>query len=64
MNKEEATRMLESLKNREVEEIFVSKNDFLLFREVIVKREDFKYFRGIAQRGGDVIYQYMDEPRS
>lgn len=64
MNKEEAARMLESLKNREVEEIFVYKNDFLLFREVIVKREDFKYFRGIAQRGGDVIYQYMDEPRS
>lgn len=64
MNKEEASKMLESLRNREVEEIFVSKQDFLLFREVITKSKDFKHFRGIAQRGGDVIYQYMDEPRS
>ncbi|MCM3123519.1 hypothetical protein QNH36_08050 [Mesobacillus sp. AQ2] len=64
MDKEQAERMLENLKNREVEEIFVAKQDFMVFREVIVKREDFKYFRGIAQRGGDVIYQYMDEPRS
>ncbi|HAF0292552.1 TPA: hypothetical protein G9C53_004955 [Salmonella enterica subsp. enterica serovar Typhimurium var. 5-] len=64
MDKEQAARMLDSLKNREVEEIFVSKQDFMTFREVIVEREDFKHFRGIAQRGGDVIYQYMDEPRS
>lgn len=64
MDQEQASRMLDSLKNREVEEIFVSKLDFMTFREVIVKREDFKHFRGIAQRGGDVIYQYMDEPRS
>ncbi len=64
MDKEQAERMLESLQNREVEEIFVAKQDFMIFREVIVKRKDFKQFRGIAQRGGDVVYQYMDEPRS
>ncbi|MBT2678363.1 hypothetical protein J7E38_05080 [Bacillus sp. ISL-35] len=64
MDKEQAERMLENLKNREVEEIFVAKQDFMIFREVIVKREDFKHFRGIAQRGGDVIYQYVDEARS
>jgi hypothetical protein len=64
MNAEEANAMLESLKNGEVADIFVSKDDFLSFREVIVSREDFKYFRGIAQRGGNVIYQYMAEPRS
>ncbi|MCM3663219.1 hypothetical protein M3204_02300 [Mesobacillus subterraneus] len=64
MEKDQAARMLDSLKNREVEEIFVSKQDFMVFREVIVKREDFKKFRGIAQRGGDVIYQYMNEARS
>lgn len=45
MDKEQAERMLENLKNREVEEIFVAKQDFMVFREVIVKREDFKYFR-------------------
>ncbi|MEH7882986.1 hypothetical protein V7654_01555 [Bacillus sp. JJ1609] len=64
MDKEQAVRMLDSLKNKEVDEIFVSKQDFMIFREVIVNREDFKHYRGIAQRGGDVIYQYLDEPRS
>jgi hypothetical protein len=64
LDKDQAARMLDSLRNRDVEEIFVAKQDFMVFREVIVKREDFKQFRGIAQRGGDVIYQYMDEPRS
>ena len=64
MDKEQAVRMLESLKNREVEEIFVAKQDFMDFRELLVKREDFKHIRGIAQRGGDVIFRYMDEARS
>ncbi|RSD28213.1 hypothetical protein [Mesobacillus subterraneus] len=64
MDQDQAVRMLESLKNREVEEIFVAKQDFMAFREVLVKREDFKHFRGIAQRGGDVLYQYLDEQRS
>lgn len=64
MNKEEAGKMLDSLKNGQVEEIFISKQDFMLFREVLVKRNDFKHFRGIAQRGGDVSYQYLDDPRS
>ncbi|MBT2695631.1 hypothetical protein [Bacillus sp. ISL-55] len=64
MDKEQAVRMLESLKNREVEEIFVSKQDFMEFREFLVKREDFKHFKGIAQRGGDVIFRYIDEARS
>lgn len=64
MNKDDAENKLESLKKGEISEVFVSKEDFLLFREVIVKREDFKFFRGIAQRGGDVIYHYMKTPRS
>lgn len=64
MDKEQAVRMLESLKNKEVEEIFVAKQDFMDFREFLVKREDFKFIRGIAQRGGDVIFRYMDEARS
>lgn len=64
MDKEQAVRMLESLKNKEVEEIFVSKHDFMEFREFLVIREDFKHFRGIAQRGGDVIFTYIDEARS
>ncbi|GAM13762.1 hypothetical protein SAMD00020551_1908 [Mesobacillus selenatarsenatis SF-1] len=64
MDKEQAVRMLESLRNKEVEEIFVSKQDFMEFREFLVKRDDFKHFSGIAQRGGDVIFRYIDEARS
>ena len=64
MDKEQAITMLESLKNREVEEIFVAKQDFMAFREFLVKRDDFKHFRGIAQRGGDVIFTYIEEARS
>ncbi|MGV2940976.1 hypothetical protein AB5I83_15360 [Mesobacillus sp. LC4] len=64
MDKDQAITMLESLKNREVEEIFVAKQDFMAFREFLVKRDDFKHFRGIAQRGGDVIFTYVDQARS
>jgi hypothetical protein len=58
------SEILDKLQNKELTEYFVQKEDFLAFRKVIVKREDFKYFRGIAQRGGSVLYQYMDNPRS
>ena len=64
MDQEQAITILESLRNREVEEIFVAKQDFMAFREFLVNREDFKHFRGIAQRGGDVIFTYVDEARS
>lgn len=64
LDKDQAITMLESLKNREVEEIFVAKQDFMAFREFLVKRDDFKHFRGIAQRGGDVIFTYVEEARS
>lgn len=64
MDQEQAIRMLESLKNKEAEEIFVTKQDFMAFREFLVKREDFKHFRGIAQRGGDVVFTYVEEARS
>ncbi|RHW31409.1 hypothetical protein D1B31_22270 [Neobacillus notoginsengisoli] len=56
--------ILEQLKNGELAEYYVTKEDFLPFREVLVKRHDFKHFRGIAQRGGGVIYEYEKEPRS
>jgi hypothetical protein len=56
--------ILNKLAAKELNEYTVSKEDFLNFRSILVKREDFKYFRGIAQQGGTVKYQYMDEARS
>lgn len=56
--------MFEKLKEGEISEYFVKKEDFLPIREVLVKRPDFKHFRGIARRNGDVIYQYREIARS
>ncbi|MBM7647318.1 hypothetical protein JOC78_000239 [Bacillus ectoiniformans] len=64
MSSENIVQQMEQLKNGEIKECFVSKENFLEFRKVLVKREDFKHFRGIAQRGGNVIYTYLEEPRS
>ncbi|BCB03138.1 hypothetical protein [Bacillus sp. KH172YL63] len=64
MNEHEILEQLQSLRTREVGEIKVMKNDFLAFRSVLVKQEDFKQFRGIAQQGGNILFQYLDTPRS
>jgi hypothetical protein len=55
---------LEKLKKGELSEFNVKKEEFMDFRQILVKRDDFKHFRGIGQRGGDVLYQYLEEPRS
>lgn len=64
MNEESIQEVLNQLKVGGLSEYHVKKPDFLLFRSALVKREDFKHFRGIAGRGGDVVYQYLEEPRS
>ncbi|PAQ14526.1 hypothetical protein [Bacillaceae bacterium SAOS 7] len=56
--------MLDQLKNGEIEHFQISKEQFLSFQHVLVSREDFKHFRGVAQRGGSVIYYYLEEARS
>ncbi|WP_435390884.1 hypothetical protein [Jeotgalibacillus haloalkalitolerans] len=62
--KEEAGELLEKLKNGEVKEVTVAKEDFDLFRSVLTERDDFKHFRGIAGHFGKTVYQYLEEPRS
>lgn len=64
MNEQTIHDMFEKLKNKELNEFFVNKSDFLTVRMILVKRDDFKHFRGTALRGGDVLYQYMEEQRS
>ncbi|MBM7659623.1 hypothetical protein JOC85_000390 [Bacillus mesophilus] len=64
MTPEEIEHILDKLRNRELEEYFVTKDVFLAFRELLVKQNDFKHFRGIAQHGGAVVYTYTEEPRS
>ncbi|MDR4946197.1 hypothetical protein [Neobacillus cucumis] len=64
MKEELVTEILNKLMTGELSEYFVKNDEFLDFRKVLVKRQDFKHFRGIGQRGGDVLYQYLKEPRS
>ncbi|KAB2337317.1 hypothetical protein F7731_06800 [Cytobacillus depressus] len=64
MQDEHIQEMLEKLKSGELSEYIVTKDEFLNVRNVIVKREDFKHFRGIAKRGGSVLYQYLETARS
>ncbi|MDP4103564.1 MAG: hypothetical protein Q8935_01310 [Bacillota bacterium] len=64
MQKELIQEILEKLKEGSLSEYYVEKVNFLDFRSELVKRPDFKNFRGIGQRGGDVIYQYLKTPRS
>ncbi|KAB7707885.1 hypothetical protein F9802_04000 [Bacillus aerolatus] len=64
MTLSEAESLLNQLKTGEIDTCYVSKEHFLVFQNVLVNREDFKHFRGVAQRGGSVLYNYMKEPRS
>lgn len=64
LTEEMITDILDRLKTGELSEYYVTKDQFMEFRQVLVKRKDFKHFRGIGQRGGDVLYQYLKEPRS
>ncbi|MEH7128872.1 MULTISPECIES: hypothetical protein [Neobacillus] len=64
MKEEMISEILNQLMTGELSEYYVKNDDFMEFRQVLVKRKDFKHFRGIGQRGGDVLYQYLKEPRS
>ncbi|NNU82370.1 abortive phage infection protein [Geobacillus sp. BMUD] len=57
-----AAKQIEELRNGTISELLVKKEDFPIFRAVLVKQPDFKQFRGIAQRGGHVIYHYLESP--
>lgn len=61
---EKYKNMIEQLKNGEVNSIEIPKEEFLQFRELLVKDEMFKHFRGEAKQGGNVIFTFLDKPRS
>ena len=55
---------LNLLQNGDIKEIFIEKDEFIAFREVLVLREDFKHFSGNAKQGGQVVYTYLNVARS
>ncbi|WP_062050900.1 hypothetical protein [Bacillus sp. JCM 19034] len=58
MEVNEAKVILVQLRSGEITEYRVSRNDFLLFREILLKQDDAIDFRGNAQHGGETIYTY------
>ncbi|WP_449539595.1 hypothetical protein [Ferdinandcohnia sp. Marseille-Q9671] len=64
MNEQFVNEVLNKLRDGELSEYLVKKEQFLEFRNTLVKREDFKHFRGIAQHGGNVLYRYTETARS
>lgn len=64
MEVNEIENILNQLKENEISEYRVSKEDFFTFQPVLLKRDDFKHFAGNAQRGGDIIFTYLAEERS
>lgn len=64
MDEQTIQTILDQLRDGELNEYHVSKEQFIDFRNILVNREDFKHFRGIAQQGGSIIYRYLQEPRS
>lgn len=51
-------QQLDKLKSGEIEEIYVPRENFMMFRDIWIKREDRKYFVGEAAHGGNVTYRY------
>jgi len=60
----EVLQQLDLLSKKQLEEVVVSREDFLAVCNYITKREDFKHFRGAAKHGGETVYTYLDTPRS
>ena len=61
---EQYKRLLDQLRNGEVEKVEVQKAEYLSFREVLVKDPQFKHFRGEAKQGGNVIFTFLEAPRT
>ena len=61
---DEYTKMLDQLRNKEVTSIEITKENYLQFRNILVKDEQFKHFRGEAKQGGNIVYTYLDIPRT
>ena len=56
--------MLNQLRNGEVSSIEINKAEYLHFREVLVKDTQFKNFRGEAKQGGNIVFTFLEVPRT
>ncbi|GAF13013.1 hypothetical protein JCM19046_62 [Bacillus sp. JCM 19046] len=59
MDKEQAEQIIQQLRNKELDQYKVAKEDFPVFRETLISQDDIKDFRGNAQHFGAIIYTYQ-----
>lgn len=56
--------ILDQLRNGELDQVEISKAEYLAFREVLIKDPQFKHFRGEAKQGGNIIFTFLEKPRT
>ena len=61
---EEYQKMLDALRNGEIQSIRLTKENYLAFRTVLIQDPQFKQFRGEAKQGGDIIFTFLDKARA
>lgn len=61
MDEKEALKIIEQLRDGSVDSHLINKDEFMVFRNVLISQLDRSKFIGIAQKGGQVIYQYENE---
>lgn len=61
---EQHQQLLDQLRNGEVKSIEIEKNNYLAFREVLVRDPQFKHFRGEAKQGGNIVFTFLNIPRT
>lgn len=61
---EQYQQMLDQLRNGKVNSIVITKSEYLHFREALVKDPQFKHFRGEAKQGGNIVFTFLEVPRT
>ena len=61
MSKEEIEAIIEKIRNGEIKQNEVTKDEFPEFREVLINQKDKEKIRGEAKKGGGVIYTHVNE---
>ncbi len=61
---EKYEHILNQLRHRQIKQVEIAKGEYLAFRQVLVKDPQFKHFRGEAKQGGNVVYTFLEQPRT
>ncbi|NSL50627.1 hypothetical protein [Calidifontibacillus erzurumensis] len=60
-NKEHFKEMIDKLRKNELDHLLVTKQEFLVFREVLMEQKDKEKIVGEAKKGGQIIYRFKGD---